>query len=225
MENTTKSTSTDQFNLKIYFGIILITFVLIAFAGGYVLGKGSNMNPADLSKNEPNTSSKQISENTSPTPIAATLLDAEANKAATQDENACTKYGFAQKWEYLTPYIIKENESLPIIAKEQLKDETRLNEITKINGFGPFVVGSTLYLPPSSITKSSGNLKQVYGKLYEKDSTSWHLILSTDPKGQGILIPTYLFEKVPNKDSYKVGDCLKVFLDDGFEIYSVSLQS
>jgi hypothetical protein len=136
----------------------------------------------------------------------------------------CKKAGFAQKWEYLTPYIVKQNDTFQDIATSELHDATRVNEITQINGVNPVVVGSTLYLPPPSVAKSSGNLREVYGKLSDKNSVSWHINFSVDPKGQGILIPSFWFEGLADTSSYKIGDCVKVFFDDGYKVYSLSLQ-
>lgn len=152
-------------------------------------------------------------------PAANTTVNAGASNNST-----CPKTGFAQKWEYLTAYTVKQNDTLESIATDQLKDASRVNELLKINGVGPYVVGSTLYLPPPSITKSSGNIQQVYGKLVERNDTSWHVSFTADKTGQGILIPSFLFNSVPNKDSVKMGDCVSVLFDNGYKIYNLSLQ-
>ncbi len=229
ISSSSKSNSTDSSNLKMYFAGILIITVVITFFVGFLLGK--NIGPSDSStemvlSSKTNQVTSAPTSTPTPTPYVISTVQGGVTPAATQPDNkACSKYGFGQKWEYLTSYVVKEGDSLPSIARDQLKDETRINELIKINGAGPYIVASTLYLPPASITKSSGNLKLIYGKLWEKNSSSWHLLLSTDPKGQGILAPAYLFEKVPNKESFKLGDCLRIFLDDGYEVYSVSQQS
>jgi hypothetical protein len=213
----------DGFGIKMFFSALWFVSLIIAGFVGFVWGQGSKTNE----------STNVLSANTSPVTVAPSPSGASNSNlpgsggnipTPTVNNITCNKNGFAQKWEYLTAYVIKQNDSIQSIAKEQLKDETRVNEILQINGVGPLVVGSTLYLPPSTITKSSGNIKQLYGKLMEKSNTSWHVSFSSDPKGQGILIPSFLFEGIPNKDTYKPGDCIKVFLDDGFTVYSVSLQ-
>ena len=137
---------------------------------------------------------------------------------------ACTKNGPAQKWEYLTPYVVKDGDTLQSIATTQLSDVNRINEILQLNGQGPYVVGSTIYLPPSSIPKSSGNIKKVYGLIVKKDSSYWQLSYSSDPKGLGILIPSFWFDGVSNSNSFIIGSCIKVLFDDGNKVYSVSLQ-
>jgi hypothetical protein len=215
----------DGFGIKMFFSALWFVSLLIAGFIGFVWGQGSKI---DESKNVLTANTSEVPATVSPSPSEVSnnnVPDSGANTPTpTINTSTCSKNGFAQKWEYLTAYVIKENDSIQKIAKEQLKDETRVNEILQINGVGPLVVGSTLYLPPSTITKSSGNIKQLYGKLMEKNTTSWHVSFSSDPKGQGILIPSFLFEGIENKDSYKPGDCIKVFLDDGFTVYSVSLQ-
>jgi hypothetical protein len=52
----------------------------------------------------------------------------------------------------------------------------------------------------------------------------WHVSFNSDKEGIGILIPSYWFEAITNKDDYKVGDCLTVLFDDGFKVFSVSKQ-
>jgi len=218
MESPQASENTpDASGMKILFTSLWMISVVIAGYIGYGYGQGQTPDKKVL------TPTPTIQAN--PTVIDYTVPgNATTVSPAMVDTKACAKTGFAQKWEYLTAYVIKENDTLQSIATEQLKDETRSNEILQINGVNPLVIGSTLYLPPASIAKSSGNIKQVYGKLVEKNSTSWQLNFSNDPKGQGILFPSFWFESVPNNDSYKIGDCLKIFFDDGFKVYSVDKQ-
>ncbi len=140
------------------------------------------------------------------------------------DSKVCGKTGLAQKWEYLTPYTVKQSESLQSIATDQLKDSSRVNELLQLNGVGPLVVGSTIYLPPSNITKSSGNIRLINGKLVEKNDSSWHISFTSDKSGQGLLIPAYLFQTVSNASSFTIGSCISVLLDDGYKVYSVELQ-
>lgn len=225
MENNIKEKNNLQ-NYTIYFGVILVTAIVAATLLGYFIGKNSNDTKTKNNTGVLSASLTQVSSTPTLTPTPTPFVIKTANNVIdqTQDSKVCTKYGFAQKWEYLSSYTIKEGDSLQGIARDQLKDESRVNEILKINGAGPLIVGATLYLPPSSITKSSGNLKQVYGKLIGKDSSYWKVLLSSDINGQSILAPSFIFEKVPNKDSFKTGDCIKMFLDDGYEVYTISLQ-
>jgi LysM repeat protein len=215
--------------MKLFLSLLWGLSLVIAVVIGYAWGNGS----------KPTQSTEVLAANTTPSPVVATptpqsvpstnnspsMIESSPTPlpSPTPNASACNKTGYAQKWEYLTGYIVKQGDTMQTIAKEQLKDETRVNEILQINGVG-LVIGSTVYLPPPSITKSSGNIKQVYGKLMEKDTTSWHIGFSNDPKGQGILIPSFWFEGIANRDIYKIGDCLKVFFDDGFKVYTVALQ-
>jgi hypothetical protein len=220
-------------NIKMLFGLCWVVSLIIALIIGFAWGNGSKTasstevltaNTSEVPVTQtpspqvvPSTSNNNLgSMNSTPTPILTPT-------PTTTNASTCSKTGYAQKWDYLTSYVIQEGDTVQDIAKEQLKDETRVNEILKINGVG-LIVGATLYLPPPTITKSSGNLKQVYGKLMEKNKTSWHIGFSNDTKGQGILIPSFWFESIPNKDTYKIGDCIKVFFDEGFIVYSIALQ-
>ncbi len=209
----------------------VISLFLVGFLG-YFYGKGSV-------DSQPNTAEKVLSaqanqESTLKAPVAnnqSTVVGpdsnaptASQNETATLGNNTCAKTGLSQKWEYLTPYVLKESDSMQSIAKEQLKDESRVNELLQLNGVGPFVAGSTIYLPPSFITKSSGNIKQINGKLVEKNDASWHISFTADKSGQGLLVPAYLFQTVSNASSFSIGSCISVLLDDGFKVYSVNLQ-
>ncbi len=217
----------SELSIKVFIGLLWVFSVIISGIIGFSYGQGSKSDdPTNvLSANiSPIPVTAAPSPQITPTPTSNSILGVVSDTPTpTVNPISCSKTGFAQKWEYLTAYEVKQGDTIQNIAKEQLKDETRVNEILQINGVG-LVIGSTLYLPPPSITKSSGNIKQVYGKLLEKNNTSWHIGFSNDPKGQGILIPSFWFEGISNKDSYKTGDCLKVFFDEGFKVYTVALQ-
>lgn len=137
----------------------------------------------------------------------------------------CAKSGLSQKSEFLTPYTIQDGDSLVKIAETQLKDASRVNEITQLNGnTSGLSAGSVLYLPPLSLPKSSGNLAQVSGMIIKKDNATWQLSYGGGAKGLGIVIPAYYFSGVENKDDFKIGDCVTVFLDDGVKVYTVTKQ-
>ncbi len=202
---------------------ITLTFLLVilGFIGFYYIKKSTST----TNQNVLNASTNQLSptQTLSPTPQTVANTAITTTPAATTFK-ACSKNGPAQKWEYLVPYIVKDGDDLQSIAKTQLNDESRVNEILQLNGTGPYVVGSTIYLPPSFIKKSSGNIKEVYGLLIEKDTSYWHLSYSSDPKGMGILIPSYWFNDVSNSASFTSGDCVSVLLDDGNKVFSVTSQ-
>lgn len=227
--NTSNNSASTLFFVTACWLLSLVVTGMIAYA----YGKGSltsqqTTKDAVLSSQvvqEEGLKDPQQDSTNSVSPAQSTDLPADSRQqTATTDSKACSKTGFAQKWEYLTPYTVKQNDTLESVATEQLKDASRVNELLKLNGVGPYVVGSTLYLPPSNITKSSGNLKQVYGKLIERNNTSWHISFTPDKNGQGILIQSFLFNSVPNKDEIHIGDCVSVLLDDGYKIYTLALQ-
>lgn len=218
MENSVGRNS-DGVQVKIAVGMLWILSLVIVGFIGYSVGQGNLKNPA------PQTSSNVLSAGiTEPPRQTAQVSPTVATAPLNTNTAPCTKSGYGQKWEYLTSYKIKEGDSLPSIAEEQLGSADRVNEILKLNGVGPLVVGATLYLPPQSITKSSGNIKQVSGKLISKNASMWHLSFNEDEKGLGLLIPTYWFEKIAARDSYRVGDCVTILLDDGNTVFAVSRQ-
>jgi hypothetical protein len=206
-----------------------IVFSIITGAAGYIIGT-NNQTKTTADPKQP------IVAQASPTPSVealsspgfADVLSATsapvAAQAGQQSNVLCAKNGFAKPQEYLKPYVLKANDSAQSVAEDQLHDGSRVNEILKINGQGPFPGGATLYLPPDNVPSSSGNLRQVYGKLVEQNLTSWHISFTADKSGQGVLIPSYLFQTVPNKNAINIGDCLRVFFDDGYTVYSVDLQ-
>lgn len=221
-----QSAPADEINWKMLMSTLWVVTLLITGFGGYLYGRSTTVVV------DPEKKVVLGSTNESPTPIEAqqqtSYLQGETPTPITtlqqKSSGTCKKTGFAQKWEYLKPYTVKQNDSYQDIAKTELHDATRVNEITQINGIGQVVVGSTLYLPPDEVTKSSGNLKEVYGKIIEKTTTSWHVNFSADGKGQGILFPSFWFDSIPDASSYKIGDCVKIFFDDGYKIYTLTKQ-
>jgi hypothetical protein len=216
MENTNSSSqnSADSPGKNILVGIFWIISLVIAVFVGFSFGQG-NKNTINSAESAPLKTVNQINSLPTPTPQLSQNI---------VNNNICEKSGFAQKWEYLTSYTLKENETLQSIASSELNDSSRVNEIMQINGVGPLIVGSTLYLPPPSITKSSGNIKQVHGRLVKKDGVNWQLSFNGDIKGQSIIIPSFWFKEIPDKDSYEIGDCLTILFDDGYKVFEVSPQ-
>ena len=202
---------------------IALTFLLIILGViGYIYIKKSMPSTNQNVLNASTTVSP--TQSISPTPQAITNTTTTIAPASTLPDKPCSKNGPAQKWEYLISYTVKDGDTLDSVATTQLHDSTRVNEILQLNGTGPYVVGSIIYLPPPSITKSSGNIKQVSGLLVEKDSSYWHLSYSTDPKGIGILIPSFWFNDVSESKSFTVGACISVLLDDGNKVFSITSQ-
>ncbi len=212
----------DSLNMKILVGIFWVFTTVISAVVGFSYGRNTQVAQLPVEKNTVLGSTSEIA--ATPTESVENILPSAPTNITPTSTAFCKKAGFAQKWEYLTPYIIKENDSFQSIATRELQDATRVNEITQLNGIGQLVVGSTVYLPPPSVSKSSGNLKQVYGKLSDKNSVSWHINFSVDPNGQGLLIPSFWFEGLANSNTFKIGDCVKVFFEDGYKVFSIALQ-
>jgi hypothetical protein len=212
-------------------GVSVTLFIFVAGFFGYIYFQGHFTNQSNANKPVLSASTNQITPIATPNPnpqgttaIANTTPASSNQTAPAQTTKACLKNGPAQKWEYLVPYVVKDGDTLQSIATTQLNDANRVNEIIQLNGQGPYVVGSTLYLPPSSITKSSGNIKEIYGMLISKDSSYWHISYSSDPKGLGVVIPSFWFDGLANESSFNTGDCITVLFDDGNKVFSVALQ-
>lgn len=219
-ENPTQTSQSHPKTLPVILWII--SLALVGFLS-YTFGKN---NSSSQVSSEPQQNTSNTSPQTAPTAVVnATQGPVQTTPTSTVDINGtCKKSGIAQKWEYLTPYTIKQGDTVSGVAEEQLGDSSRVNEITELNNISYLTVGSTLYLPPKTITKSSGNLKEVYGMLLQKDNAVWHLGFGEGANGNGINIPAYWFSEIPNKNSFQLGDCLTVLFDDGFKVYSVSKQ-
>ena len=189
----------------------LVSLVIVGFLA-YFLGKAGT------------TQSQDQTAVFSPTPIPTT--NALPTVPAADLETACDVTGPSQKKDFLVPYIMKEGDSFNSVAENELGDSTRVSELTKLNENElPITVGSTIYLPPKEIKESSGNLAQVSGKIVKKDNASWQLTYGGGTAGPGIVFPGFWFKDLPNTQNYKVGDCVKIFFDNGVKVYSVTKTS
>lgn len=236
-QNTHSSHASDQESSyssekQMVVGVSVILALALIGILGYIYVKSNIASQANTNTNTLHASTNQLNQIQAPSTVAqvATTISTTAPTAAENIgpsktlQNNCAKNGPAQKWEYLDSYTVQAGDTLQNIAATQLHDASRVNEIVQLNGTGPYVVGTTLYLPPPSVSKSSGNLEEVYGMLYEKNASFWHISYSSDPKGLGILIPSFWFDGVANSNAFTVGDCIKVFFDNGNKVYTVSLQ-
>lgn len=137
----------------------------------------------------------------------------------------CAKSGPSQKKDYLIPYILKEGDSFDSIALNELKDPTRVSELTKLNEDQKnLTVGSTIYLPPENIKSSNGALMEISGKIIKKDNASWQLSFGGGSEGRNVDIPAYYFKDIPNLVHFQIGDCVTVFLEDGVKVHSINKQ-
>ncbi len=93
----------------------IITLLVTGFVGFYI-GKGSQPNDSNLDKKAPDVA--QVITTPPPTDSAlsavANVLGTTNNKMnnpPSVSKTVCNKTGFAQTWEYLTPYVVKQNDS------------------------------------------------------------------------------------------------------------------
>lgn len=210
-----EKSSSESYAAQTLIGVLWMGSLIVVAFVSYFFGQASR--PITES-NDQTVLSAQNSLTSTPIPSP------KVEVVPTSTPKACSKTGLSQKWEYLRSYVIKEGDSLQSIVASELGDPTRLSEVVQLNGAGQLLVGSTLYLPPATITKSSGNLRQVNGRLIEKNDSIWHVSFNADKNGQGLLIPTFWFESLTNKGLYAVGDCVTVLFDEGYKVFSVSLQ-
>lgn len=210
----------QKFPKKVYVGIIwLFSIILVGFLS-YHAGKNSiaslALTPQVIQSPTPDKS-VPLSENSGTNEYVPT--------PRVDLNGICGKAGVAQKSEYLVPYTIQNGDSISKIAETRLNDSSRVNELTKLNEDAVgLAAGSTLYLPPENIKKSSGNLALVSGMIIKKDNATWQLSYGGGEKGLGLAIPGYYFKEVTNKEDFQVGDCVTVFLDNGVKVYTVTKQ-
>lgn len=210
------SSETSGFDSKLLVTFLwIISLIAVGFIS-YFLGKGSST-PSTQKAPTP------IAQDILPTQVPVTPSPEVLTPAVTEDleKKVCPKNGLSQKKDYLVSYTIKPNDTIDNIAKEQLRDSSRVNEILTLNGNTQLVVGGILYLPPAGIKQSSGNVKEVSGMITKNDASSWQLSYGGGVKGLGLWIPGYWFNGIVGKDNYKIGDCVTILLDDGYKVYSI----
>lgn len=137
----------------------------------------------------------------------------------------CKKSGASQKSEYLRAYIIQAGDSLQSIAEKELGDVTRVDEISKLNADASgLTAGSTVYLPPEGMKKTSGNLVQLSGMIVRQDNAVWQISYGGGVGGLGVAIPAYYFTDVANKSDFTLGDCVTIFMENGVKVFTLSRQ-
>lgn len=194
--------------------LIWIIVLLCVSVVSFIIGRSSVMPTTQTTQTaqvQPTT--EQIT-NPPSSPISPTV--------AADLEGTCDITGPSQKKEYLKTYILKEGDSLALIAERELGDKTRTSEIIQLNDNSPpMTVGGTLYLPPDDIPQSSGKIFQTSGKIIKKDTVSWQLSYGGGAKGTGIVFPGYWFKDLPQMDEFQLGDCVTILFDNGVKVYSV----
>ena len=200
-----QETNSNVASTSLWLLAILITGVVCFFIG-------KNSNPPTPTADEPQKN--VLADNSLPTQIPSAPPDLT---------KACEKTGASEKKDYLKSYILKEGDTINSIAKNELGDTTRNTEILTLNdNISKMTVGSILYLPPDDIKSSSDHIAQVSGRITKLDEGSWQLSYGGGEKGPGLWMPGFWFKDLPDKDSYKIGDCVTVLFDNGVKVYKVT---
>ncbi len=187
----------------------LVSLVIVGFVG-FLVGKSSTVPTAP-----------EVAGITT-VPTGGPQLTAPPNADIVDLDTSCKITGPSQKRDYLITYILKEGDSFQSIAENELKDATRVTELTNLNEDAKnLTVGSTIYLPPPEIKNSSGHLVEVSGKIVKKDKGSWQLTYGGGKDGPGIWIPAYYLKDLSGLEQFKVGDCITAFIDNGVKAYSI----
>lgn len=201
--------TSDSKSLMVFLWILSVAVVGVL---GFFIGKNAS-NPSQIAEN-PQVTPVVAGVSTQPTETPTPAVDLTA---------ICKKTGISQKKDYLVSYTIKPNDSISSIAKEQLGDSSRDSEIIKLNdNVSGLTIGSTLYLPPPSIKQSAGNISEASGMIVGKDNGNWHLSFGGGTGGPGIYLPTYWFQDVADKESYKIGDCVTILFDNGVKVFTIT---
>src|SRR5258708_422806 len=117
-QNDIKETNAPPVGTRIVIGTVgVLALVLVALIGlSYIKGQSSSQ------KSVMGTANEITPLVVSPTPQAvanvATVItpDAESTVAPTEASSpSCSRTGYAQKWEYLTAYTVKEDDTLQSI--------------------------------------------------------------------------------------------------------------
>lgn len=207
--------TTDGHDSKLLINSLWIGTIIIVGILSFLFGRSNATPMVSKQMTSPPTQS-QLSA------LPTTAVDTPSLTPAVDLESACSVTGPSQKKDYLISYILKEGDTFEKIATEQLSDPTRVSELTTLNQDAHnLTVGSTIYLPPSWIKQSSGNISQVSGKIVKKDNASWQLTYGGGEKGPGIWIPGFWFKDVPDLSSYNIGDCVTILFDNSVKVYSV----
>jgi len=154
--------------------------------------------------------------------ITSQLSSKSSNRSKlTVEKRGCPFYGVLDKDFYLTKYAVRRGDTLLSIAKNELGDSSRVDELIELNKTwyphlsiqNPFIqVGWELRIPPKFFPKSSGVLEGVGGEVLE-ETEKWILI---DLKyGQRVEQISYKTPqtKYLGKDSFKLGDCVYIVKD------------
>jgi hypothetical protein len=130
----------------------------------------------------------------------------------------CNEYGKSAKQDFLIPYKVKNGDTLLSIARDQLNDVSRVNQIIILNNDDhpslslerPFLEqGWFIYLPPPGITDFKDTLGQYKGEITLKptpgERITWNMEMPTG------LVP--FVPKATDYDKYEKGDCIVLLME------------
>ncbi len=185
------------------FGVVAFLLMLIAGSTGYLLAIkniSGSMNQQQQVVSKTNQPMKHTSAST------------------------CTKQGLQPKDDYLPTYIVKPGDSLLFIAKSQLQDSSRVNELIILNkdrypqlSLNPSLLeqGWKLYLPPQNVGITNGHIYVISGniELYPDDRKLWGVRWNS---GGGGTFSIDDLNKHQGKNQFKKGGCVTVIYQVGY---------
>ena len=183
--------------LRLLYGVVVIVGLFAAYSLGM---QGKN---GDKSLLTPDTSTN-LTNSTSP---------------------ICKRYGPVERDEYLTVYIVKRGNTLLSIAKTELKDVSRVNEIITMNQEqfpqlslnSPFLEqGWKLYLPPKNITNSNGYIFALRGNVHLDTLSNGQQIWGVSERtGGGGSFSLEEWKKYSGSKEFLEGSCVTVIYQGG----------
>lgn len=144
------------------------------------------------------------------------------NKSETRNiDNKCTSYGLLDSDFYLNKYTVNEGDTLLSIAKNELGDSSRVDELIQLNETyypglsiqNPFIeIGWQLRIPPKFFPRSSGIIQGEAGKILESREDAIVINLKSDQVVKTISYKTSQTKYLGN-DSLKPEDCVYIIKD------------
>lgn len=154
----------------------------------------------------------------------AKLYVNNSNQTGSRETNVssrCPSYGLLDKDFYLNKYTVKKGDTLLLIAKYELGDSSRVDELIEINKTwypslsiqAPNIeVGWQLRIPPKFFPKSSGFIIGEGGKVLRDREDSMLINLKSDQRIETLISKTPQI-KYLGSSSFKQGDCVYVIGD------------
>lgn len=135
-------------------------------------------------------------------------------------KGTCPSYGISDKSTYLRIYIVRTGDTIEEIARTQLGNVSRADEIRNLNSDTvptktafPLTItpGKQIYLPPDYIHESTGYLTEYKVEITRiTDTGLWYGYYETSPYYEFAPDRRTLYR---TKKPVKVGDCVKVLED------------